>query len=45
MIISFGFSLDDEQFHAPNEFFRLSSFHRAQEAYVRILYKIAEVGL
>ena len=43
--ISFGFSLEDEQIHSPNEFFRLSSFSRAQEAYVRILYRIAEVGL
>jgi len=41
-VISFGFSLDDEQFHAPNEFFRLSSFSRAQEAYVAMLYALGE---
>jgi acetylornithine deacetylase/succinyl-diaminopimelate desuccinylase-like protein len=43
--IGFGFILEDEQLHAPNEFFRLSSFYRAQEAYVGILYKIAETKM
>ena len=34
-MLSFG--LDDEQIHAPNEFFRLSSFRRSQETYCRLL--------
>jgi len=42
--IGFGFILEDEQLHAPNEFFRLASFSRAQDAYVRMLYKLAESG-
>lgn len=36
--IFFGFSLDDEQIHAPNEFLRLASFDRAQAAYC-LLYE------
>jgi acetylornithine deacetylase/succinyl-diaminopimelate desuccinylase-like protein len=35
--ISFGFGLPDEQFHAPDEFFRLSSFKRGQTAYCKLL--------
>jgi acetylornithine deacetylase/succinyl-diaminopimelate desuccinylase-like protein len=36
--IFFGFSLDDEQIHAPNEFLRLASFDQAQAAYC-LLYQ------
>ena len=32
-----AFGLDDEQIHAPNEFFRLSSFRRSQECYCRLI--------
>lgn len=32
-----AFGLDDEQIHAPNEFFRLSSFRRSQECYCRLM--------
>lgn len=38
--ISFGFILPDEQFHAPNEFFRLSSFERGQIAFCKLLEKL-----
>tara|TARA_S200000501_G_scaffold289014_1_gene273802 strand:- start:577 stop:1248 length:672 start_codon:yes stop_codon:yes gene_type:complete len=31
-----AFTLDDENLHAPNEFFRLSSFARGQEVYGRL---------
>ena len=43
--VSFGFGLHDERYHAPNEFFRISSFRRGQEAYVLLLQKLAERGL
>lgn len=39
--VGFGFALDDERFHAPNEFYRLSSFYRGQEAYCRLLHRLA----
>jgi len=35
--ISFGFGLPDERYHAPNEFYRLSSFFRGQTAYCMAL--------
>jgi acetylornithine deacetylase/succinyl-diaminopimelate desuccinylase-like protein len=38
--VMFAFALDDEQFHAPDEFFRLTSFERAQQAYCRLLERI-----
>ncbi|MBS7701194.1 MULTISPECIES: dipeptidase [unclassified Chelatococcus] len=40
--VIFGFGLPDENFHAPNEFLRLDNFRRGQEAYVRILDRIAQ---
>jgi acetylornithine deacetylase/succinyl-diaminopimelate desuccinylase-like protein len=36
----FAFGLDDEKIHAPNEFFRLTSFRRGQEAYCKLLNKL-----
>jgi acetylornithine deacetylase/succinyl-diaminopimelate desuccinylase-like protein len=33
----FAFGLDDEQIHAPNEFFRLSSFMKGQVGYCKLL--------
>lgn len=38
--VGFGFGLDDEGFHAPNEFFRLSSFARGQTAYCMLLHEL-----
>jgi len=40
--IGFGFALEDERFHAPNEFYRVSSFRRGQLAYGMMLDKLAE---
>jgi acetylornithine deacetylase/succinyl-diaminopimelate desuccinylase-like protein len=40
-MINFAFGLDDECVHAPNEFFRLSSFIRGQKAWCRILEELA----
>ena len=37
----FGFSIGDENLHAPNEFFRLRNFDRGQKAYCRLLEKLA----
>ena len=39
--LNFAFGLEDEKFHAPNEFFRLSSFEKAQQAYVSLLKEFA----
>jgi acetylornithine deacetylase/succinyl-diaminopimelate desuccinylase-like protein len=41
--VSYGFALDDEQFHAPNEFFRLSSFQRGQRAYCELLEELGRL--
>ena len=43
--IMFGFSVGDENLHAPNEFFRLKNFRRGQEAYCKLLYKLGEQSL
>jgi acetylornithine deacetylase/succinyl-diaminopimelate desuccinylase-like protein len=42
--VGFGFGLDDENIHAPNEFYRLSSLRRAQEAYALLLHELATQG-
>lgn len=39
--VGFAFGLNDEQIHAPNEFFRLSSFRRGPVAYCKILHHLA----
>jgi acetylornithine deacetylase/succinyl-diaminopimelate desuccinylase-like protein len=38
--VLFGFGLPDEQFHAPDEFFRLDSFERGQRAYALLLEEL-----
>lgn len=43
--LNFAFALEDEDFHSPNEFFRLASFERGQRAYVMLMEKLAERGL
>ncbi len=40
--VSFGFGLRDEGAHAPDEFFRLSSFVKGQAAYCRLLERFGE---
>jgi acetylornithine deacetylase/succinyl-diaminopimelate desuccinylase-like protein len=40
---SFSFGLDDEKWHAPNEFFRLSSFRRGQRAYCRLFNELSNL--
>jgi acetylornithine deacetylase/succinyl-diaminopimelate desuccinylase-like protein len=39
--VSFGFGLEDEHAHAPDEFFRLRSFQRSQGGYCRLLHALA----
>jgi acetylornithine deacetylase/succinyl-diaminopimelate desuccinylase-like protein len=41
--IVFGFGLEDERLHSPNEFFRLSSFEKGQKAYGMLLEKLGGV--
>jgi len=43
--VIFAFGLRDEGAHAPNEFFRLSSFDLGQKAYGKLLHRLAEQGL
>jgi len=40
--VIYSFGLNDERTHSPNEFYRLSSFHRAQSAYGRLLERLAQ---
>jgi acetylornithine deacetylase/succinyl-diaminopimelate desuccinylase-like protein len=40
--VGFAFGLDDENFHAPDEFFRLRSFERSPVAYGKLLHALAE---
>lgn len=37
----FAFGMNDENLHAPNEFFRLSNFRTGQTAYCRLLERLA----
>lgn len=38
---SFGFGLEDENIHAPNEFYRLSSFRKGQRGYCKLLHRLS----
>jgi acetylornithine deacetylase/succinyl-diaminopimelate desuccinylase-like protein len=43
--VSFGFQLEDEKAPSPNEFFRLSSFERAQKAYGLLFKRLSLTAL
>ncbi|OON42037.1 peptidase M20 [Izhakiella australiensis] len=43
--VIFGFGLPDENFHAPNEFFRLAQFARGQRAWGALLLRLAATRL
>jgi len=43
--VNFAFSLEDENLHAPDEFFRLSSFERGQKGYCMLLHQLSQVEL
>ena len=40
--INFGWSIGDEQLHAPNEFFRLSNFRRGQRGFAMLLEALSD---
>lgn len=39
--ITVAFGVEDERFHAPDEFFRLENFDRGQRGYARLLERLA----
>jgi len=39
-MVNFAFGLKDENIHAPDEFFRISSFERASKAYCMMLERL-----
>ncbi|MEM7345377.1 MAG: dipeptidase [Chloroflexota bacterium] len=43
--VNFAFGLEDERAHAPDEFYRLSSFELGQKAYCKILHQLASQSL
>ena len=43
--VSFAFGLEDEGAHAPDEFFRISSFELGRKAYCKLLYQLADQNL
>ena len=40
--LGWGFGLNDERFHAPDEFFRIASFERARIAYCLLLERLGQ---
>ncbi len=40
--VSFGFALEDERAHSPNEFLRLTSFERGQRAWASLLRRLGD---
>jgi acetylornithine deacetylase/succinyl-diaminopimelate desuccinylase-like protein len=40
--VVFGFGLEDERLHSPNEFFRISSYEKGQKAYGMLLQRLGE---
>jgi acetylornithine deacetylase/succinyl-diaminopimelate desuccinylase-like protein len=40
-LVFFSFSTADEDYHAPNEFFRLESFRKGLVAWARLLDRLA----
>jgi acetylornithine deacetylase/succinyl-diaminopimelate desuccinylase-like protein len=41
-MVNFAFGLKDENIHAPNEFFRISSFKRGLNAYGMMLERLSK---
>jgi acetylornithine deacetylase/succinyl-diaminopimelate desuccinylase-like protein len=43
--VGFAFALTDENFHSPDEFFRLASFEKGQRAYCMLFEKLGAEGI
>jgi acetylornithine deacetylase/succinyl-diaminopimelate desuccinylase-like protein len=43
--VTFAFGLPDEAIHSPNEFWRLSSFRKAQQGYCMLLQELATTAV
>ncbi len=43
--VAFGFGLEDELIHSPNEFFRLSSFDKGKQAFAMLMGRLAHEDL
>lgn len=43
-MVNFAFGLNDENIHAPDEFFRIGSFKRSSEAYGLVLERLSKKG-
>ena len=43
-MVNFAFGLNDENIHAPDEFFRISSFKRSLKAYGMVLERLSNQG-
>jgi len=41
-MVNFAFGLNDENIHAPDEFYRTGSFKRSLEAYCMILERLGD---
>lgn len=40
--VGFGFGMDDERYHAPNEFLRLNNFERGKTAYCKLFERLGK---
>jgi acetylornithine deacetylase/succinyl-diaminopimelate desuccinylase-like protein len=40
--LGWGFGLNDERFHAPDEFFRIASFERSRVAYCLLIERLGK---
>ncbi len=40
--VNFGFALEDENIHAPNEFFRIENFEKGQKAYCMLFEELGK---
>jgi acetylornithine deacetylase/succinyl-diaminopimelate desuccinylase-like protein len=41
-MVNFGWGVEDENLHAPNEFFRLENFKRGPKGYCMLLHRLVD---